>query len=424
MQDQYTYGIFTTEGEFIAGNFNHGQMNIAAMMDESTASLYLSTRNGTLLMGTAVNVQKEGYRPDTVIYLEESAYNPYLLRIDLSYVQDFYARVRRNLEQNGYKVRNLASDADFFSERSRQVTYMMPEGESDGVKANNTANYAAGRLLMGKDVIAVSKNLAKSVDFAVMVADKLASYMAAGFSIVVAKRTFRDADLMIVDTLYGDYEIDIDKNEIGMNAIYPEIYSDIGKFAQMQNVAAIFSGTETLTQITGKIVTEYGMRLSGINKIKFEKFLDSEKLRESYDQPITHEPEENVNENRDSDSKHNENGKKLQWVTTDPDKLNRDHEEEQKRKRHKELIMIAVVIVLLILIFAAVIFVAVDPLGLGLMKNFGHGGAEIHQITPSATIPPVQGNIILTVSGKTTINIPSGCDIIDSSRKSIGYVDM
>ena len=59
MQD--TYGIFTTDGEIVSGSLNDEYaVNLAEMLDESTASLYLSTRNGVLLMGTAVNVQKKG----------------------------------------------------------------------------------------------------------------------------------------------------------------------------------------------------------------------------------------------------------------------------------------------------------------------------------------------------------------------------
>ncbi|MBQ4415693.1 MAG: hypothetical protein II861_06340, partial [Methanomicrobium sp.] len=181
MQD--TYGIFTTDGEIVSGSLtDEYAVNLAEMLDESTASLYISTRNGALLMGTAVNVQKKGRRPDTVIYLEKSGYDAYLSHIDLSYVQDFYARVRRTLEQNDYEVRNLASDDNFFDERNMRLTSKMSD--------IGTADYAIGRLLLGKNVLAVSENLSKSVDFAVLVAGKLRTYLATGFTIVVAKRTF------------------------------------------------------------------------------------------------------------------------------------------------------------------------------------------------------------------------------------------
>ncbi|MBO4235434.1 MAG: hypothetical protein J5928_03185, partial [Firmicutes bacterium] len=147
MQD--TYGIFTTDGEIIVGTiYDEVALNLAKAFDESTVSLYISTKNGSLLMGTTVNVQKKGRRPDTVIYLEKSVYESYLSHIDLAYVQDFYARVKRTLEQNDYEVRNLASDVNFFDERSRQLP--------SKVSNYKTADYAIGRLILGKNVIAIS----------------------------------------------------------------------------------------------------------------------------------------------------------------------------------------------------------------------------------------------------------------------------
>ena len=161
------YGIFTTDGETVAGTLNDEYaLRLAERLDESTASLYISTKNGVLLLGTAVNVQKKGRRPDTFIYLEKVGWTRELPPgIDLGFIHAFYGRIERRLADIEYEVRDLASDADFFNERHKKVV--------TGLLSSRTADYSVGRLLMGKEVVCVSGNLSKSVDFVVAVTEKL-----------------------------------------------------------------------------------------------------------------------------------------------------------------------------------------------------------------------------------------------------------
>ena len=341
MQD--TYGIFTTDGEIVAGYLNDEYaVSLAEMLDESTASLYLSTRNGTLLMGTAVNVQKKGRRPDTVIYLEKSVYDSYLSRIDLSYVQDFYARVRRTLEQNDYEVRNLASDDHFFDERNMQLTSKM--------SGMDTADYAVGRLLLGKDVLAVSDNLSKSVDFAVLVAGKLKTYMAAGFTIVVAKRTFRDADLMIVDKVSGGYQINL-ATETVTPGFVSDAYRHVGVFAQKPDVMQSFSGREPLNRISERLVNDFErtQNISPMGRRQFAEFLNTERIRESYSAPQrSFSPESYSESSRRQDVKFDQAGYNSKWAVNEYDR-EKDYEERMERKqkgRRKTLIVVAVLLVL------------------------------------------------------------------------------
>ena len=117
------YGIFTTDGGNVAGSLHDEYaLHLAERLDESTASLYISTKNGVLLLGTAVNVQKHGRRPDTFIYLEKTGLESDLPpKIDLSYIHAFYGRVERRLSEIEYGVRDIASDVDFFNERKKKV---------------------------------------------------------------------------------------------------------------------------------------------------------------------------------------------------------------------------------------------------------------------------------------------------------------
>lgn len=383
MQD--TYGIFTTDGEIVSGSLtDEYAVNLAEMLDESTASLYISTRNGALLMGTAVNVQKKGRRPDTVIYLEKSGYDAYLSHIDLSYVQDFYARVRRTLEQNDYEVRNLASDDNFFDERNMRLTSKMSD--------IGTADYAIGRLLLGKNVLAVSDNLSKSVDYAVLVAGKLKTYLSAGFTIVVAKRTFRDADLMIVDKVSGGYQINL-ATETVTGGFISDIYRHIGVFAQKPDVMQGFSGREPLNRIAERVVTEFErtQNISPAGRKQYADFIVSERIREFYSAPAPRAfSSESYSESRRQDTKFDKTGYNSKWVVTDSDrdKVMREYEEHMEKKHKTRLTVIGVIIVAL-LVCGAVGFVVIDPLGLGLLKKGdpNSGEPDVHQINPSENIP-------------------------------------
>ena len=409
MQD--TYGIFTTDGEIVSGSLNDEYaVNLAEMLDESTASLYLSTRNGVLLMGTAVNVQKKGRRPDTVIYLEKSVYDAYLSHIDLSYVQDFYARVRRTLEQNDYEVRNLASDDNFFDERNMRLTSKMSD--------IGTADYAIGRLLLGKNVLAVSDNLSKSVDYAVLVAGKLKTYLSAGFTIVVAKRTFRDADLMIVDKVSGGYQINL-ATETVTGGYISDIYRHIGVFAQKPDVMQGFTGREPLNRIAERVIAEFErtQNISPAGKRQYADFMASERIREFYSAPAprSFSSESYSESSRRQDTKFDKAGYNSKWVITDSDrdKVMREYEERMEKKHKGRLTLICVIIVALI-ICGAVGFVVTDPLGLGLLKKEDpNAGEPDHYIVPSEVIPN-PNNFTVVSSDVAVNNAPPGFHVFGS----------
>ncbi len=66
-----SFGIYTTDGERLSGNlYDESITGLAERLDESTASLFIRTAGETVYLGTAINVQKQGRRPDTLIYIE------------------------------------------------------------------------------------------------------------------------------------------------------------------------------------------------------------------------------------------------------------------------------------------------------------------------------------------------------------------
>jgi len=394
-----SYGIFTTDGQTIAGRLHDEYaINLAERLDESTASLYISTKNGVLLLGTAVNVQKKGRRPDTFIYLEKTALNRELPpRIDLSYIHEFYARIERRLEKIEYEVRDLASDGEFFSERNRNTL--------TGLSGSKAADYTVGRLLLSKEVVCVCDNLSKSVDFVVAVTEKLFSYLPAGFTIVVSKRTFRDADLLVTEKFSGRVHIDLNTEDID-DKKWEEFYREIGVFAQNPQVRQRLISETSLKKTGNRLIKEYksGKKLTPGKLKVFGEFLDEENIgaAEEAGQSFSKSSYDSITR---TGGKKPDESDYTNWKINDYDRENLMLEyEKHMEKKQKGRIRIFTLVAAALIILAAVFFVFSGiP---GFFKN--GGGEDVPHITPSATIAPPAPEAVIERLNTTPGNIPSG----------------
>ncbi|KAF1078642.1 hypothetical protein [Methanogenium sp. MK-MG] len=393
-----SYGIFTTDGETVAGGLHDEYVtDLAERLDESTASLYISTKNGIVLLGTAVNVQKKGRRPDTFIYLERTGWSGGLPpRIDLPFIHAFYGRVMRRLSEIEYEVRDPASYGDFFDERHKQAI--------TGLLNSNAADYSVGRLLLGKEVVCVSGDRSKSLDFAVAVTEKLHSFLSSGFTIVVAKRTFRDADLLVTEKSSGTVHIDLNTERIN-DPEWEDIYRNMGIFAQNPAIRQRLSGETSRRTITERLVSEYkrNKKMSPGMEGRFGEFLTREKIgivdRSFRDlSSPAYEPQEKKLPEHPKESDY---GK---WKINDYDRegLEREYEKHMEEEKKAKVRLLAVVGVCAILLAAVVFFFVIPP---GFITP-GHNTTGIPHITPSATIAPDM-SLIITRLNTTPGNIPA-----------------
>ncbi len=390
------YGIFTTDGETVAGTLNDEYaLRLAERLDESTASLYISTKNGVFLLGTAVNVQKKGRRPDTFIYLEKVGWTRELPPgIDLGFIHAFYGRIERRLADIEYEVRDLASDADFFNERHKKVV--------TGLLSSRTADYSVGRLLMGKEVVCVSGNLSKSVDFVVAVTEKLHSFLTAGFTFVVAKRFFRDADLLVTEKHTGSVNVDLDSEQTN-DPKWSNLYTSIGVFALNPAIQQKLSGELSRKKLEEHLVSYAAQKLPPGSIGRFRKFLSEEKIgvfdkpedkfsSSSYESPV----KEGLKQPKESDYE--------KWAITeyDRDSLKNEYEAYMEGKQKARIRLLAVLGVFVFLIAAVVIIFVVYPGSI----HAGLNSTEMPHITPSATIEPNDTSHIVKQLNTTPGNIP------------------
>ena len=394
------YGIFTTDGEAVAGTLHdESALHLAERLDESTASLYISTKNGVFLFGTAVNVQKMGRRPDTFIYLEKVGWNRELPpKIDLAYIHAFYGHVERRLSEIGYEVRDLASDDDFFNERQKRLI--------TGLMSSAAANYTVGRMLLGKEVVCVSGNLSMSVDFVVAVTEKLHFFLSPGFTIVVAKRTFRDADLLVTEKYTGTVQINLDTERTD-GSKWEEIYQNIGVFSQNPLVLQKLSKEQSRVNLAERLVSEYKINTKMLPERErlFEEFLTEEGIG-SVTKPVGEFSSAAYESQAKEELKRPLESEYGRWDVNDFDRdnLKREYEGHMEKKRKGRVRLLAVLVIFLILLADDVVLFAIPP---GFLIP-GQNASEIPHITPSATIVPDDLSRIITRLNTTPGNSPEG----------------
>ena len=402
-----SYGIFTTDGEAVAGTLrDEYALRLAERLDESTASLYISTKNGVFLLGTAVNVQKKGRRPDTFIYLEKIGWNRELPpKIDLAYIHAFYSRVERRLSKIEYEVRDLASDSKFFDERQKRLI--------TGLMSSAAANYSVGRMLLGKEVVCVSGNLSMSVDFVVSVTEKIHSFLSPGFTIVVAKRTFRDADLLVTEKYTGEAHINLDTERTD-GSKWEEIYQNMGVFAQNPIILQKLLKEQSRENLAQRLISEYKntkKMLPGKSRI-FGEFLTEEDIGTFKKSPgefsssaYEYKPKGGLEHPKESDY-----GK---WSIDDLDRedLKREYEGHMEHKKKRRVHLLAVLGLFIILLAVIMFFFVIQP---GFI-NPGLNATGMPHITPSATIAPTDESRIITRLNTTPGNSPDGFSGVGSA---------
>jgi len=401
------YGIFTTDGETVAGTLHDEYaVRLAERLDESTASLYVSTTNGVFLLGTAVNVQKSGRRPDTVIYLEKYGWNHAPLpEIDLAFIRDFYRRVRARLSASDYVVRDATSGDVFPAEPNTRTITALP--------GTDAVDYTIGRLLLGKEVVCVGADRTKSVGFVVAVTERLHSLLSPGFTIVVAKRTFRGADLLVTEKYSGTAHITLATEQTD-DTRWGDIYRSMGVLARNPIIRQKITKERTRHDLAAELITEYRhhIQTDRTKTARFETFLTEEDVGVSGTapeafSPAAYEPPDTTDAKRPDESDYD------MRVQDDREhlRLERGYEEQMRQKKKARTRLIAVLVVFFLLCAAVLVLFVLYPASIPIRG----GEPDIPRFTPSATIAPVNETVLVTRLNTTPGNIPENLSGIGSA---------
>ncbi|MBP2133408.1 hypothetical protein J2128_001362 [Methanomicrobium sp. W14] len=370
-----SFGIFTTDGETIAGTMRDDYaVNLAERLDESSASLYISTKNRTLLMGTALNVQKKGRRPDTFIYLEKRDLTGSLYRgFDPDFIRKFYDRAEERLSGTGYETVNPPGKE------------IKTSGFNEFMNSG-TADYAAGRLLLSKNVVCIGENLSSSFDFVVAVSGKIIPYISSGYTFAVSKRPFHGADLLVAEKYPGKRDIDLRTGAVE-DKKWESIYKSIGIFAQNPQVIRRVSGAQTKKDTLNRLLYEFKTcnRRSPEKMHLFSDFVSEENIGAALPKEESFSPSsyDSVTKNRQKRPDESEYSK---WKVNDYDRESLMLEyEEHMENRKKRIVRIISLSVAATIILAAVF--AVFLYQNGFFDSGRTSPGTITHITPSATIP-------------------------------------
>lgn len=391
------YGIFTPDGEALGGTLtDEYALRLAERLDESSASLYISTKHGVLLMGTAVNVQKQGRRPDTVIYLERTVWEGGPVpAVDRSAVHAFFERVERRLAAMEYALRDVGPEI----------------GAGAGLVGARTTDYALGRLLLGRPVVCTAGIPSRSYAFFFAVLNALQPLLSTGFTFVIAKRIVPDIDLVVAETAAGRVQVDL-ATETVTNDAWEEMYRDIGRFSRNPVLRQILAGASSHPALTGSLLAEYthANRVPPGGKNRFAAFLAEEGIPRAPKPPeggtpgIARPPEERPARPDEAD-----------YAKPPPrpaaDRLEQEYAVHMEQKRTARRRLAIGVGVVLVLMGAILVLFLVSPGLLPLPLN----GTPAPHITPSAPITPEQATVLITRLNTTPGNIPADLQGVGSA---------
>ena len=247
----------------------------------------------------------------------------------------------------------------------------------------------------------VSGNLSKSVDFVIAVTEKLQPFLSAGFTFVVAKRFFRDADLLVTEKHTGSVNVDLDLEQIN-DPKWSNLYTNIGNLTLNPRIRQKLSGEQSREKLEEHLVSYASQKIPSHSTGRFRTFLSEENIGifEKPEDKFSSSAYESAAKEGVRRPKESDYGK---WEITDYDRegLRNDFENYIETKQKKRIRLLAVLGVFTILIAVVVIFF-VNP---GLF-NPGLNSTEYPHITPSATIEPGDTSLIVTQLSTPPGNIP------------------
>lgn len=405
------YGIFTTDGETVAGTLHDEYaVRLAERLDESTASLYISTTNGVFLLGTAVNVQKSGRRPDTVIYLEKYGWNHAPLpEMDRAFIRDFYRRVRERLSASDYVMRDALFGDGLMTEPDTPNLPSLP--------ATDAVDYTLGRLLLGKEVVCISADPTASVAFVVAATERLHSLLSPGFTIVVAKRTFRGADLLVTEQYSGTAQITLATGETG-DTRWGDIYRSVGVLARNPIIRQTIAKERIRQALAAALITAYRHQIQTDREktARFEAFLTEEHVGAPGSgpgafSPAAYVPPEPTDANRPDESDYairteNERDRDRERL-----RLERGYEEQMRTKKKARVRLLAILVLFFLLCAAVLVLFVLYPDAI----PSGGGAPDIPRITPSATIAPANETMLVARLNTTPGNVPANLSGVGSA---------
>lgn len=185
-------GIYNTDGDLVSGNLQ-GYREIARRLAESNVTLYIQFRSDEALFGTAVNVQRTGRRPDTVIVLIRAA--PVLYSADMGRIIGiFFGEAVDALERAEYRILNIGNDEELL----QTVRAKKPLKNAAGLTtAEEISTFVAGKLIATQKAYCTSRNLQASATLVSSVINLLVPVLRLGYTFACSKKTF-EANLSIL----------------------------------------------------------------------------------------------------------------------------------------------------------------------------------------------------------------------------------
>jgi len=188
------YGVFTTDGEYETGNLEVIEKDLPELirkLADSDVALYLNISATQVTVGSVVNLRVRGGRNDSRVFTLQYRDGKTVQGLDLpDILKRFFPSALGYLEGLDYQILG-AWGGEGVREKMNAL------GDSPLPAVGDLSRVVAGKILAGRQACVESRDLFRAVCLVSEVASILGPFGSLGYTLVISRLSFVDADLLV-----------------------------------------------------------------------------------------------------------------------------------------------------------------------------------------------------------------------------------
>jgi hypothetical protein len=229
------YGVFTTDGEYETGNFEVIEKDLPDLirkLADSDVALYLRISETQLIIGSEINLRTKGGRNDSRIFTLQYRDGKNIQALNLPDVlKRFFPSALEYLQGLNYQILGVWGE-EGIGEKIGAL------GDSPLPSVGDIFRVVAGKILGGQQACVESKNLFTAICLVSEVASVLKPFGSFGYTLVISRLSFVDADLLVGPNkpLNTAFDVNLDSGQVIAAAGLEENYTGLVKKSGSDNV--------------------------------------------------------------------------------------------------------------------------------------------------------------------------------------------
>jgi hypothetical protein len=223
------YGVFTTDGEYEQGNFEVIERELPELIKklaDSDVALFLRISGTQFIIGSVINLRIKGGRSDSRVFtLQYRDEENITLRLP-DILRRYFPSAREYLQGLNYQVLGIWGEGGLWEK-------IEALGDSPLPSIGTISQVLAGKLLTGRQAYAETRDLFRALCLVSEVASILRPFESLGYTLVISRLSFVDADLLAGPNkpLNTAFDVNLDTGQVIAAAGLGENYARLVKKA-------------------------------------------------------------------------------------------------------------------------------------------------------------------------------------------------